>query len=77
MDNLNEKSSLKEFSDREILELILANQVILLRRLTNIQDKVFSTKDGDAYPHFSDTFGSLYGDASAVKEGIDDYLQNR
>ncbi|MFD0793216.1 hypothetical protein ACFQZX_06275 [Mucilaginibacter litoreus] len=71
MENLITKSSLNDFTDRELLELILANQVKVFRHLKRLED------DNSVEAHYSDSFGALAEDANSILEQIDEYLKNQ
>lgn len=73
MKNLHAKKSFSEFSDREIMFLILSNQVRILRQIQYLEQEV---KNGKTEPlgHFSNTFKEMISNADSILKQSEEYL---
>lgn len=73
MKDFHQKKSLSEFTDRELLLFILANQVNLFRQTQYLQQQI---KGGEAehIGFFADTFKELVQDIDDILNQADEHL---
>jgi hypothetical protein len=71
-----DKKSLSDFSDRQLLELLLTNQIHIFRELRRLYDKVETGKDKGRGQYWI-TFKKLLEDNKTILKQSNDYLKNR
>lgn len=73
---MTDKKSISEFSDRELLELLLSNQVQIFRKINELEIKISGQKDsGQGQVWIS--FKKLYENHSELIRMTNNYLANK
>lgn len=70
------KTSLADFSDRELLELLLTNQLSIFREIRRIQEKMQTGKDKGRGQYWI-TFKKMMSAHSSILPQITEYLKNQ
>lgn len=73
---MTEKQALKDFTDRELLELLLCNQIDIIREVKRIQDKLETGKTLGR-GQFWITFKNMLTTKRSALTQIDEYLHNK
>jgi hypothetical protein len=73
---MSDKESIKDFSDRELMELLLSNQVLLFREIRYVRDWVEKgTMDGRGQYWIS--FMKMFRESEHILTQTDDYLKRK
>ncbi|MEP6949452.1 MAG: hypothetical protein ABI863_09265 [Ginsengibacter sp.] len=68
--------SIASFSDRELLELILTNQIHMFREIRRIKEHVDTGKDTVRTQYWM-TFKKMLAESEVIRQQADYYLQNK
>ena len=71
--DFHQKKSLSEFDDRELMLLILANQVKIFRQTQYLMQAIKNT-EGEYLGFYSQTFKELVEDADDILNQADEHL---
>lgn len=74
MENLHSKKSLKEFTDRQLLLFIMANQVNIFREIERVQKMLNGDKDL-GIGLYSESFKELISDTRDILNQAEQYMQ--
>lgn len=74
MSHLHSKQSLQEFSDRELQELILSNQIVLFRQTQYILNHL-NGKGSDSLGFFRLSFEDMIRNVDDILKQSNDYLK--
>ena len=67
------KKSLAQFTDRELLEVLFANQLVIYRKVVDLEDQVRGGKIQGHGP-YENTIHDLLNEADEVRRQADSYL---
>ena len=70
---LSLKKSLAQFTDRELLEVLFANQLVIYRKIVDIEDQVRGGKI-EGHGPYENTIHDLLNEADEVRKQTDSYL---
>jgi hypothetical protein len=70
---LRDKKSMKEFSDRELLEVLFAGQVILHRKLGYVRN-ILEKKSAGGHGPFENTVHNILKEADEILRQTNEYL---
>ena len=73
MTDFNQKKSLDEFSDHELLLFILSNQVNIYREIERLKMQV-ETGEVKALGHYSNTFKELVADTRSILQQANEHM---
>jgi|GEM_PF-6685945 len=71
------KNSLSDFDERELMEIIIAGQIVIARKLKSIEDKLKINDSETTNDSFVKTFYQLFKDNKLIIEEINTFLDNQ
>lgn len=74
MNDLMSKKSLDEFSEKDLLKLVLSNQIVIIRRMERLFEKMEGVTPRDL-GNYSDTFGGLVRSSLDVLRLSNEFLR--